>query len=141
MKRFSIPVFFCLILGLASGVGYAKSSSELGIVLGNPSGFSGKFFVSEKNAVDVVVGLGKGMTVHADYLWHDFQALRVNEGQMPLYYGAGFLVAEKDFCVQGKIGLEYLFETNPLGIFIEVAPAIGTEFRFQGGVGVRYRLQ
>ena len=125
---------------LAAGA-YAKNSDEVGVVLGNPSGFSGKFFLNDKNAVDVVVGLDRGMSVHADYLWHDFGAFEVNEGAMPLYYGVGGLVTDKGLHLQGKIGLEYLFETNPLGIFIEVAPAFGTEFRFQGGIGVRYRLK
>src|SRR3989339_599045 len=101
----------------------------------------GKFFLSEKTAIDGVVGFGSGFMAHFDYLWHNFESLKVNEGKLPYYYGGGFLISEKDFCVQGKIGLEYLFDTNPLGIFIEIAPAIGTDFIFQGGVGVRYRLK
>ena len=122
-------------LGVVSGKGF-----EIGVVLGEPSGISGKYMLSDKTAIDGVIGFGSGIMFHCDYLWHDYNALKVTEGQMPLYYGIGALVTEKDFCVQGKIGLEYLFDTNPLGIFIEIAPAVGTDFIFQGGVGIRYRL-
>jgi hypothetical protein len=141
MKSLFKAAVFCFVFIVLAVGAYAKNSDEVGIVLGNPSGFSGKFFLNDKNAVDVVVGLDRSMSVHADYLWHDFEAFEVNEGVMPLYYGAGVLITDKGLHLQGKIGLEYLFETNPLGIFIEVAPAFGPDFRFQGGLGVRYRLK
>lgn len=141
MKKSTKLAVVCLaICSLASGV-HAKNKNAAGIVLGNPSGLSGKFFLSDKNAVDMVIGLDKSMSVQADYLWHDFEAFKVNEGLMPLYYGAGILVTDKGLYAQGKIGIEYLFETNPLGIFIEVAPAFGPGFRFQGGLGVRHRMK
>ena len=133
-----IVVFFFLLFGTSV---FAKNNSEVGVIIGNPTGISGKYFISNKNAVDCVVGFGSGFMAHLDYLWHNFESLKVNEGKLPYYYGGGFLITGKNFCVQGKIGLEYLFDTNPLGIFIEVAPAIGTDFIFQGGVGVRYRLK
>ena len=132
---------FLLLIFLLCSFCNAKNSSEVGVVIGKPTGVSGKYFLSEKNAVDGVVGFSSGFMFHCDYLWHDFNALKVNEGQLPLYYGLGALVTEKNFYVQGKIGIEYLFDTNPLGISIEIAPAIGTDFIFQGGVGVRYRLK
>lgn len=119
----------------------AGEKTELGVVIGRPSGISGKFFLSEKDAVDAVIGYGSKMMFHADYLRHDFNAFKVTEGRMPLYYGAGLLIKEKNFYAQVKIGFEYLFETNPLGLFLEIAPAIGADFDFQGGVGARYRLK
>ncbi|MBI5573718.1 MAG: hypothetical protein HY919_04090 [Elusimicrobia bacterium] len=119
----------------------AKNDSEIGVIIGKPVGISGKCMLSEKTAIDGVFGFGSGFMAHLDYLWHDFNALKVNEGKLPFYYGVGALVSEKNFCVQGKLGLEYLFDTNPLGIFIEIAPAVGTDFIFQGGIGVRYRLK
>ena len=142
MKNLKLKIigFFFLFFGTCV---FAKNNSEIGIVIGQPSGFSRKFFVSEKNtnAIDCSVGFGSGFMAHFDYLWHNFESLKVNEGKLPYYYGGGFLITEKNFCVQGKIGIEYLFDTNPLGIFIEIAPAVGTDFIFQGGVGVRYRLK
>jgi len=131
-----------LIVGLANfSYSQVENNFEVGVIIGKPAGISGKYFLSEKTAIDGVVGFGSGFMAHFDYLWHNFESLKVNEGKLPYYYGGGFLISEKDFCVQGKIGLEYLFDTNPLGIFIEIAPAIGTDFIFQGGVGVRYRLK
>ncbi|MDD5688462.1 MAG: RnfABCDGE type electron transport complex subunit D [Elusimicrobia bacterium] len=138
-------VFGLLIFLLISGMGFVfaqqKDKPEIGVIIGEPSGISGKIFVSQKNAIDIVAGFGSGLMVHVDYLWHDFEALKVNEGKFPLYYGAGVMIKKENFYVQGKIGIEYLFDTNPLGIFIEAAPAIGNDFVFQGGVGVRYRLK
>ena len=141
MKSLLESAFFCFVFAVLAASACAQNRHEAGIVLGNPSGFSGKFFLNDKNAIDVVAGLDRGMSVHTDYLWHDFEVFEVNEGAMPLYYGVGVLFTDKGFYLQGKIGLEYLFETNPLGIFIEAAPAVGPDFRFQGGIGVRYRLK
>ena len=140
MKNLKLKIigFFFLFFGTSV---FAKNNPEVGVVIGKPTGISGKYFLSEKTAIDGVVGFGSGFMAHFDYLWHNFESLKVNEGKLPYYYGGGFLITEKNFCVQGKIGIEYLFDTNPLGIFIEIAPAVGTDFIFQGGVGVRYRLK
>lgn len=136
--KLKIVVFFFLFFEVCI---FAKNNSEVGVIIGKPTGISGKYFVSNKNAFDCVIGFGSGFMTHFDYLWYNFETLKVSEGKLPFYYGGGFLITEKRFYVQGKIGLEYLFETNPLGIFIEIAPAVGTSFIFQGGVGVRYRLK
>ena len=121
----------------------AKNNFEIGVVVGKPAGVSGKYFLSEKNAIDGVVGLDQysKFMFHCDYLWHNFNALKVNEGNLLFYYGGGFLTMGKKNYVQGKIGIEYLFDTNLLGMFIEIAPAVWTDFMFQSGIGVRYRLK
>ena len=151
MKKVLLVLSFCLLVGINNIFAVQikrieKRQSEIGFVLGSPTGATAKISLSKKNAMDFVVGLGNGFMIHADYLWQDFDAFEVNEGQLPLYYGFGVLVAvddhnDNDVCFQGKIGLEYLFDTNPLGIFIEMAPAVGTDFIIQGGIGMRFRLK
>ena len=46
----------------------------LGLIIGDPTGLSGKGFVSETNAIDFAVGFsfihGDHLQLHADYLWH-----------------------------------------------------------------------
>ncbi|MEW6558304.1 MAG: hypothetical protein AB1349_13320 [Elusimicrobiota bacterium] len=133
---FIILIFFKFVIFV-----FSDEVVEIGIILGKPTGIAGKYFVSNKNAIDCSIGFDASFLAHFDYLWHNFEHLKVSECKLPFYYGGGILIAEKDFCIQGKLGLEYLFETNPLGVFIEIAPAVGTNFIFQGSVGVRYRLK
>lgn len=139
-SKLKIIVFLFLFFDFVISA-FAKNDFEVGVVLGKPTGVSGKYFVSNKNAIDCVIGFGSGFMAHFDYLWHNFEKLKVSEGKLPFYYGGGFLIADKNFYVQGKLGLEYLFDTNPLGVFIEIAPAVGADFIFQGGIGVRYGLK
>ena len=118
-----------------------KNISEAGILIGKPAGITGKYFLTDIDAFDADLGFGPDFMAHFDYLRHDFAALKVSEGEMPFYYGAGLLFGKSIFCVQVKAGMEYYFDTNPLGIFIEAAPAFGSDFILQGGVGVRYRIK
>ncbi|OGS38300.1 MAG: hypothetical protein A2551_08265 [Elusimicrobia bacterium RIFOXYD2_FULL_34_30] len=151
MKKICLAILLiCIILGLNNVFAgelkkIQKDELEIGVVLGEPTGLSFKYPSSKRNSIDFTAGLGSGFIMHFDYLWNDFKAFEVNEGKLPFYYGGGFLVAiddkDSEFCIQGKIGIEYLFETNPLGIFIELAPAFGTDFIMQAGLGVRYRLK
>lgn len=146
VKRVLILLFFGLIVSdnmfaKNSIFDKNKNSCEVGIVVGKLSGISGKYFVTNIDAIDGAVGFGPDLMVHFDYLRHNFKAYKVTEGELPCYYGGGVFFQKDNICVQLKAGLEYIFETNPLGIFIEIAPAFGNNFVFQGGVGVRYRLK
>ena len=147
MKRVSIILFLCFIAGgsevFAEDSIFIKNKNniEAGIAIGRPAGITGKYFVTDTDAVDAGMGFGPDFMVDFDYLMHNFTALKVSEGEMPFYYGVGLLFGRDIFCMQLKAGLEYSFETNPLGIFIEAAPAFGSDFIFQGCVGVRYRIK
>jgi hypothetical protein len=54
----------------------ANKTFGLGLMLGAPSGLSGKYFLSSDNALDFGVGaIGyyrgrSGLHLHLDYLWH-----------------------------------------------------------------------
>lgn len=125
------------VSGAASGL---ENRFDAGIVLGLPTGVCARYFLSDTTSAGCALGYNKNIALQFDYLRYDFKSLNVDYGLMPFYYGGGLLITGEDFCVVLKAGLEYLFETNPLGIFLEIAPAAGTDFIFQAGLGVRYKI-
>ncbi len=75
----------------------------LGLILGEPTGLSAKFWTSKVNAFDFGLGVSVGgdrishkydydksgrIHFHMDYLWHSFNAISSTE-RFPLYYGLG----------------------------------------------------
>jgi hypothetical protein len=126
-----------------------ESGFGAGIMLGDPTGISLKNWTSMSNAWDVGIawGIGKhdSFHIHGDYLWHSFDLIKVDKGILPLYYGVGIRLLFADdshFGIRGVVGLDYLFDGIPLDIFLELAPIFdmvpGTEFSFNGALGVRY---
>ena len=123
---------------------------EVGMVLGEPTGFSGKVWTTLNSAFDVGVAwsFGKGghIHLHGDYLIHAFDFFSVETGDMPLYFGVGGRVRleEKDSRVGLRIvvGTEYVFREAPVSIFLEIVPIMDilpeTESNLNAGFGVRY---
>jgi hypothetical protein len=120
-----------------------------GIILGEPTGISLKYWTKPTNAWDAGVAWGFGREgafhLHADYLWHKYNLIRVDKGRLPLYYGGGarILFADRShFGIRGVVGLDYQFSGVPLDAFLEIAPVFdlvpATELNFNGGIGIRY---
>ena len=163
-----------LVLGMgtaaeARGRGSSGSSGAgggpfaLGLILGKPTGLSGKLFVSRRNALDFAVGFGSGYyddhgtRVHVDYLWHP-QALTKNATfVMPFYIGIGGIISDhhhyNDRIGIGPrvpFGIDMYFRTAPVDVFFELAFAMdliddedrnGDRHRrawIEGAIGVRY---
>lgn len=128
----------------------AKQSGDfgLGFIAGDPSGLSGKLWLSPDNALDFLGGfsiLDDRISLNVDYVWHEWNLIPVNKGQLPLYYGMGVgtTVASHAFIgVRGVVGLEYLFPNAPLDVFLELGPGAAilpsTEFTMSGGLGMRF---
>ncbi|OQA92188.1 MAG: hypothetical protein BWY26_00436 [Elusimicrobia bacterium ADurb.Bin231] len=114
---------------------------SVGIVIGNPSGITGRTFISDLDAVEAGLNVSPEIMCFVGYTRHNFKVLNVTEGLMPFYYGAGFMIGSDLFLIHLKAGIEYIFETNPLSVFMEAGPAFGTDFALYGGVGLRYRLR
>ncbi len=121
----------------------------LGIVVGEPTGISGKYWTSRTTALDGAVAWSfnheGSFYIHADFLKHHFDIIDVTEGQMPLYYGVGGKVVLAEDGILGvhvPLGIAYMFETAPLDIFLEIRPGLNllpaTQFDMSGGIGVRY---
>ncbi|MEO7425508.1 MAG: hypothetical protein ABI036_10000 [Fibrobacteria bacterium] len=84
--------------------------------------------------------------VHADYLFHNFDAIRSTE-RFPLFYGPGISVNYRDYNflqlgVRGDFGIAWMPRRVPMDIFLELAPTMqlfpGPAFEVSGGIGARY---
>lgn len=142
-------------LSMANGPVTGGGDFGLGLVVGEPTGISWKLWNGKERAWDGAVAwsfIDEGyLRLHADYLWHDYQLIEVERGQLPVYFGIGGTLwsgqrahYEKRFNlgVRGVAGMEYIFPQAPVDIFLELAPTLGlvpeTGFDIQGGIGVRF---
>lgn len=130
--------------------GHAKQGGDvgLGIVAGNPAGISAKIWTGQRNAIDIIAGMDfyhDRISLNADYVWHEFDIFRVSRGQMPLYYGMGLWTSVSNdpaMGARGVVGIEYLFPSAPLDVFLELGPSVailpGTGFGLDAGLGMRF---
>lgn len=125
------------------------SNTELGIILGEPTGISLKMWQSNNTAYNFGLAWsfsGQGsIHAHADYLRHNW--LDVTEGDLVLYYGLGARLLLRDDPKVGAripVGLQYLIPNSRLTVFAEVAPMLDlipdTSFEVNGGLGIRIFL-
>ncbi len=149
MKKFFAIIFFILII--ISGAANAQSNGfGLGIIIGEPTGISAKYWTSGNTAIDFGLGYSfrkySRFHLHADYLFHTKNIFNTSEN-FTLYYGPGArlrLVENKDSRLGFRfdIGLVWIPKNAPVDVFIEVAPLIdiipATDFTFNGGMGVRF---
>lgn len=152
-----VPMVLASLLLLVSFSGaeaqvYAVNSGdfELGVLLGEPTGLSAKFWTAWNSALDFGAawsfGKGGNFHLHADYLFHNFEFFDVASGTLPIYAGIGGRVRLEDddsrAGIRIAVGAEYIFENYPLSLFFEVAPIIDvapeTEASVNGGLGMRY---
>jgi hypothetical protein len=124
----------------------------VGIILGEPTGGSVKYWLSDTLAVDGAAGWSShdktDFYVHGDVLWHNFELIPVPQGRLPVYFGVGGLVRFRDdhqdnqAGVRVPVGLSYMFDHAPVDIFVEIAPAVivTPDLRgdLTGGIGIRF---
>ena len=149
MRVLFLMTLTLLVLGVVVS-STALAGVGVGIVAGEPSGFSFKWWDGGETAIDAVTGwsLGDGdFYAHADYLWHRVIEDKEIPGSVPLYFGVGARLLLRDeedskIGVRIPIGLDYLFEDGRFDVFIEIAPVFNivpdTEFDLTGGIGARY---
>jgi hypothetical protein len=122
-----------------------------GLILGEPTGATLKFWFNETLAIDGAVGWSfhreTDLYLHSDVLWHKFDLIPVPEGQLPLYFGVGARAKFRDdkddrYGIRVPVGVSYIFEDIPVDVFLEVAPIIdfapSTRGGFTAGVGARF---
>jgi hypothetical protein len=161
-----------LTMGLATAQNQ-RESFGLGIILGNPSGLSLKI-PSGANSINAIFGYnsyrngwgrcdgpGPGNDCYyddnsnfylgADYIFYNYNLIRVSKGRLPLYYGPGLNVSFWDAApgddrmrvgFRIAVGLEYQFANAPFDIFFEIAPGINvvpnTSGYVMAGIGTRF---
>src|SRR5262245_21090070 len=60
----------------------------LGLIIGSPTGISGKVYFNKQNALDFAIGAAfvnqRGFHIHADYLWHPVMLTQDDAFFLPL---------------------------------------------------------
>jgi hypothetical protein len=119
----------------------ADKTFGLGLELGEPSGINGKYFLSEKAALDFGLGLiyghyyyGNGFHLYADFLYHPLSLVSASAFDLPFYVGGGlrfwnFRYCAGPFCDAGSavgirvpVGISLDFKNVPVDVFIQVVP-------------------
>ncbi len=153
---FFIIVFCFLTHTSANAYGPKEKRFGLGIVAGDPTGITGKGYLSNRLAVDAHVGwslIEESFSIIGD-VTYDFLQLPVQGStnvKIPFYVGVGGKIgvdqAGKNdgktlFGIRVPIGLAFQWENHPIEVFIEIAPGIElipeTEFDLTGGIGARF---
>jgi len=126
-----------------------QRGTGLGFLFGEPAGVSAKFWRTSKTAISAGMGWSfvdnGAVDLHVDHVWHNWSMLNVERGKLPLYFGVGGRLALDDhskFGVRAPVGLDYLFPSNPVDLFVEIVPVLqlapNSEWDFNGAFGLRY---
>ena len=148
---------FALIVAAGIGASVAAAAPGLlglGIMGGEPSGFSAKLWLGDRTALDGALGYaylwhGQGVHAHADLLLHTGSLVPAPVGFLPLYVGVGVRARLANGVdnpthvgLRVPLGAEYVLPLIPLGVFFELAPILDfapeTAFNGNASIGVRY---
>jgi hypothetical protein len=147
----SILSLFCVLFFSANLQAQAtpeKGAVGIGVMIGEPTGVSLKFWNSSSRAYDLGVAWSfsgnDAISLHGDYLWHKW--LDSEKGELAFHYGLGAraLVTENNSAagLRVPVGISYLIQDTPIELFVEVAPVINvlpdTDADGVGGLGARF---
>jgi len=164
-KIFLFGCFFVLIIILSKPIAAQDQGFGIGLILGEPTGISAKYWTSKVNAFDFGVGVAVGgdrinyegdynsdesrFHFHMDYLWHSFNAITSSES-FPLYYGIGARLNtgggyDASLGARGVFGIAWFPKSTPIDVFVELVPVLqitpSVGFGIDAGIGVRYFFQ
>jgi hypothetical protein len=160
MSKGLVLVPLALLFVAASGPSAHAQAGDgfgLGLIIGDPTGLSGKGFVSQTNAIDFAVGFSfindDHLHVHADYLWH-FDSKRGSSAQLDLHLGVGPTLGMHyhegrgtgddwiGIGARGPFGLTMAFLEAPFDIFVEIAAGLwlvpDPNFDLDAAIGGRF---
>ena len=154
--RSKIHTFFLItsLVLLSSTIYSQEKGFGLGIILGEPSGISGKYWLSANDAVDFGIGYSfisskSEFSFHTDYLYHIKDLIKSDYNILP-YYGFGLRLRLKEnnsgaFGVRGVAGILWLLDNTPIDLFFEFAPSFrllpNTGLDLDIGLGGRYYFE
>lgn len=156
-------IMVILVLLSAKQISAQSRGFGLGVIIGEPTGLSAKYWTSGNTAFDFGLGFSMGgdrlsnkykyytndnsrVHFHADYLWHSFNAIQSSEN-FPLYYGIGARLNsggnyDASFGVRGVFGIAWYPHSTPIDLFVELVPVMqitpDVGFGIDAGFGIRY---
>ncbi len=146
----AIAILLAILLPCANLLAQERGFG-LGIIVGEPTGLTGKNWLSPNTAFDFAAAWSlrenNSLTLQADYLMHSFNLIRVDKGQLPFYYGIGGRIrfadrGDDDLGVRIPLGLNYHFQNISLDAFFELVPVLDlapeTDFEVDVAIGVRF---
>jgi len=136
LKKINLAVLAVFMMAVSSTGWTASREGDqgYGVVLGNPTGITGKFWLDDIWALDGAVGVARSeFDVHATLLHHIFgweKGLRDGEGlhskaEFPVYVGIGPRVLFEDdteLGVRFPFGLSFLPHASPWEVFFGICP-------------------
>ena len=136
----------------------------VGIVLGDPSGFSARYWTTKTHSLDMSLAYSfdSFFILTGDYKLNFPHLFRSTGEHLHPYVGLGGAVAFSTDGTTGRggfygptgssfglglrvpFGIEWILSDSRLGVFLELVPGLGmipsTFGFFEGGVGIRYYL-
>lgn len=148
MKK-NILVIIGLIFILSSYTFSQNKKIGVGIILGEPTGFSFKYWLTEKTALDAGFAWSfvddNAFQIQADYLIHNFNLFKMPEGKLPFYFGIGGRLKfsnDVKLGVRVPLGITWIFNDESFDVFFEVVPILDvipeTDFTISAAIGGRY---
>jgi hypothetical protein len=143
--------------GQAAGGDSEKGVFGVGLIIGEPTGVSAKYYIGDDMAFDFAAGatfIGRGLQLHGDFLYHPFILQNTETFVFPFYAGAGLRIARRDpgdmverhtrLGIRAVVGGLLDFREIPIDIFFEAAlvgdyqtidnDAFGLDFNVSAGV-------
>jgi hypothetical protein len=152
-NKFFLMVF--LIVSLTSLKNFSQDKKfGLGVMLGEPTGLSGKYWLENEHAIDFGLAYSfahpnKTFSLHADYLFHLPNVIK-SQYRFPVYYGFGARIhfGNNDgntLGARGVIGILWIPDSLPIDTFIELAPVFNlfpeTSLHLDFAIGGRYYFE
>jgi hypothetical protein len=146
----SSVVIIIIFIILISGYSLSQDKKMgAGIILGEPTGFSFKYWLTEKTALDAGLAWSfvdaNAFQIQADYLIHNFNLFNFPEGKLPFYFGIGGRVKFSNDVTLGirvPLGITWIFNDAAFDVFFEAVPILDilpeTNFTISAAIGGRY---
>lgn len=158
MSRYFTPlVTFLFTFAPFAYASYDSTLSRrlgLGLVIGKPTGISGKYWLTSKTAADAALawelGPHSSLTLLTTYLVHEKAIFLVDKQPFDLYYGIGVIMSSRESCKsdclrmgpRAPLGLGYFFPKANIEVFSEISISLAliqsTEVDLGIGIGARY---
>lgn len=150
-KKYLLIAFICIAFSLGSS--FAQTNNfGFGIILGSPTGLSGKYWSSSINAFDFGLGYSfeknSRIHLHGDFLFHIDGEIS-SSGKIAIYYGPGIRLKFREdnnssLGARGVLGGLWMPRGTKIDVFVEIAPVMdlipSTNFTIDGGIGLRFFL-